>query len=284
MLSTLSHSASHLSTRQGGTRLAAIALMFAATFVAPAASAETLTERLKAPDQAAMEFTLQLAMASGPDAARSLSNEQNLARIRTVGGMKHLLDEASYTQAEITHLRGSCESATTIVRALMMTGNAPTSAEELRSPEFLRRTQQGMAANVGRFDAQMAELMPLAQRCEVPLIKTLQNPVSNQSSEEEINARRDVVLKARAEFAQAYESGLIVLESAAAGEQLRQSMATALEETASRYAPALDLAKRRSIAKRIREMTERAKPGARDGLGRMAEAFEITSCTGLCTY
>ncbi len=283
MPSTLIRQASHRSTRHAGARLVATALILAAAIVAPAASAETLTERLKAPDQAAMEFTLQLVMASGPEGAKSLSSEENLARIKTVGGMKQLLDESTYTDAEITHLLGSCESAATIVRALMMYGNAPTSAGELKSPDFLRRTQQGMAANIGRFDAQMAELMPLALRCKVPAIKTLQNQVSTQPSEEE-NAPRDAILKARAELSHAYESGLIVLGSAAAGEQLRQSMATALEETASSYAPALDLAKRHSIATRIREMTERAKPGARDGLGRMAEAFEITSCTGLCTY
>ena len=262
----------------------ATALILAAAIVAPAAGAETLTERLKAPDQAAMEFTLQLVMASGPEGEKLLGSEENLARIKTVGGMKQLLDESTYTDAEITHLLGSCESAASIVRALMMYGNGPTSPEDLKSPDFLRRTQQGMAANIGRFDAQMAELMPLALRCKVPAIKTLQNQVSTQPSEEEINARRDALLKARAELSHAYESGLIVLGSAAAGEQLRQSIATALEETASRYASALDLTKRHSIAARIREMTEKAEPGARGGLGRMAEAFEITSCTGLCTY
>lgn len=42
----------------------ATALILAAAIVAPAAGAETLTERLKAPDQAAMEFTLQLVISA----------------------------------------------------------------------------------------------------------------------------------------------------------------------------------------------------------------------------
>ncbi len=204
--------------------------------------------------------------------------------IATLSDTQRFLNSTTYRPKDLPLLTDMCGKANAAVMAYALF-DLKAHIDQSAKPQVVAvQLQRLMERNVHTFQEELSRLQPFLVRCMATQIPLLEVFVSSLKPEEMTDIRRAGLQKARMGTFAMYVG---VLESARAtslGESYRQNLLEALAETASAFAPSLQLTERSRILDFVKAVRPIAPSSFDLYLGKISEAMSDVRCDGLCRF
>lgn len=263
--------------------VAALLLIAAGSALHASAADDNLT-RMQTQEKAASEFRLLIMEANRSQDRSKLDSEQAMALVRTISDQKYLLDEPTYTVADMEHMPGLCLHVTSTSMSIMTFGIDPADLPSQKDAAYWKKVNQQVTANLKHHELQMLQLMPFMLRCMQPMVVVADQYLSSVEAAGLSTQQRKSLTAMRTGISGGIMASVDSIEDAGDLPALRSVLVESLADVAPTYAGMLPVKDRPMIAERIRAARQKVEAKHLPLLEKAAEAFSDERCDALCRY